>query len=639
MIGFLALDRPQGPGLALAIVRENGYSEYGTWGKRSEDGSRTLFNIASCLKAFVAASLGILIKEFAQGRNTTSLPTGLSTLSWQTKLADVIPGNWELSDPWASKKANLIDILTHVSGLSRNYLKLAKHDLTYKRPHSALDTIRNLRNLRPSHELREKLSYDNQMYTVGAHVITALSGVPFTEFVKDRILKPLRMTQSTYSIDEAAQSGNVIGVKADYRETWRRHLDTNATIVPHRVLETITSAHSIVYGTPTRLTDTIMGYGLGWARFSLAAHDLIYHNGGAPGVSADIIIPVFDDVGIVSLANADEKYPVLHDINVAVLRKLAGNTNESIPDNLLIYPWARFVTSGSRHAHKEDPSTTHELPRLDLTGTYDDVGYGTLTFPTNTAGQYLVDFGSLYPTGYGRNTTPFAHWITRATAHFVVEDGIFVSRVQSAAYQEDPARQITFINWGSEWLIHQTQRGYLEHGWWPANFGEKTWVRTHPLPKGTRSFTYANTLTRPPDGGDHPLWRAATARKKDDRGRQTGQLLYSRRTTSTALQLAADYAFSGTYVIRFRPSDPEEASACPCGALFKTDTHILYDCPHKLIPVARHLSRIVYNGIRTPCGALYRSKNSHRLLTFLQISRAMSKPDPGPVIEMSPEPD
>ena len=51
------------------------------------------------------------------------------------------------------------------------------------------------------------------MYMVGAHVITALSGVQFAEFVKDRILKPLRMTQSTYSIDQAIQSGKA-------SETW-----------------------------------------------------------------------------------------------------------------------------------------------------------------------------------------------------------------------------------------------------------------------------------------------------------------------------------------------------------------------------------------------------------------------------------
>ena len=51
------------------------------------------------------------------------------------------------------------------------------------------------------------------MYMVGAHVISALSGVQFAEFVNDRILKPLRMTQSTYSIDQAIQSGKA-------SETW-----------------------------------------------------------------------------------------------------------------------------------------------------------------------------------------------------------------------------------------------------------------------------------------------------------------------------------------------------------------------------------------------------------------------------------
>jgi hypothetical protein len=34
------LDRHQVPGMALAVVRRNGHSEFGTWGKRSEDGAR-----------------------------------------------------------------------------------------------------------------------------------------------------------------------------------------------------------------------------------------------------------------------------------------------------------------------------------------------------------------------------------------------------------------------------------------------------------------------------------------------------------------------------------------------------------------------------------------------------------------------
>ncbi len=55
--------------------------------------------------------------------------------------------------------------------------------------------------------------------------------------------------------------------------------------------------------------------------------------------------------------------------------------------------------------------------------------------------------------------------------------------------------------------------------------------------------------------------------------------------------------------------------------VLKTDTgnRILYECPHRMLPIARHLSRMVYNDIKTPYHAIYRSKNTHRLLTFLQV--------------------
>ncbi len=82
-------------------------------------GGGSLFNLASCSKAFLSASLGIVIDDFAYGRNTTPLPAGLLNLTWKTKVADILPNDWQLMDPWASQKANLIDILSHVSGVAR----------------------------------------------------------------------------------------------------------------------------------------------------------------------------------------------------------------------------------------------------------------------------------------------------------------------------------------------------------------------------------------------------------------------------------------------------------------------------------------------------------------------------------------
>ena len=51
------------------------------------------------------------------------------------------------------------------------------------------------------------------MYMVGAYIVSTLTGMRFVDFVNNRIFKPLGMSSSTYSIDEALQTGR-------FSETW-----------------------------------------------------------------------------------------------------------------------------------------------------------------------------------------------------------------------------------------------------------------------------------------------------------------------------------------------------------------------------------------------------------------------------------
>ena len=85
---------------------------------------QTLLVIASCSKAFLAASVGILIDDFARGRNQSALPLGVQTLDWHTKLIDFLRDDWKLMDEWASEKAMLRDVLSHQSGLPRQAFAL-----------------------------------------------------------------------------------------------------------------------------------------------------------------------------------------------------------------------------------------------------------------------------------------------------------------------------------------------------------------------------------------------------------------------------------------------------------------------------------------------------------------------------------
>jgi CubicO group peptidase (beta-lactamase class C family) len=57
--------------------------------------------------------------DYEHGRNVTPLPPALSEFNWHTLVQDILPGEWQLMDEWASKKANMKDILSHVSGLPR----------------------------------------------------------------------------------------------------------------------------------------------------------------------------------------------------------------------------------------------------------------------------------------------------------------------------------------------------------------------------------------------------------------------------------------------------------------------------------------------------------------------------------------
>jgi CubicO group peptidase (beta-lactamase class C family) len=40
-------------------------------------------------------------------------------LTWDTKIKNLLPDDWKLMDEWATEKASLRDVLSHVSGLPR----------------------------------------------------------------------------------------------------------------------------------------------------------------------------------------------------------------------------------------------------------------------------------------------------------------------------------------------------------------------------------------------------------------------------------------------------------------------------------------------------------------------------------------
>jgi hypothetical protein len=63
--------------------------------------------------------MGILMDDFASGKNLTALPSSVKSFDWDTKVKALLQDEWVLEDEWSTEKANVRDILSHVSGLPR----------------------------------------------------------------------------------------------------------------------------------------------------------------------------------------------------------------------------------------------------------------------------------------------------------------------------------------------------------------------------------------------------------------------------------------------------------------------------------------------------------------------------------------
>jgi hypothetical protein len=199
-----------------------------------------------------------------------------------------------------------------------------------------------------------------------------------------------------------------------------------------------------------------------------------------------------------------------------------------------------------------------------------------------------------------------------------------MDRIQSASFQKSRARQKAFLAWEHEFELERCLAQFRLH--WTGDSGEG---HTHR----------EKIITEPPSTNNHLLWVAATDIKRDKHGCKTHRPLYSRRTTSTAVQLAVDHAFTGSYAKRFRPSDPVETTACICGATLRTPTHLIREC-------LRHYQVRVNAGIQSHMRMLTleqlhaTTKKAHQLLRFIAEGKvAFRPPEFAPANPVPPEPD
>ena len=137
--------------------------------------------------------------------------------------------------------------------------------------------------------------------------------------------------------------------------------------------------------------------------------------------------------------------------------------------------------------------------------------------------------------------------------------------VQSAAYQKDRARHRAFSQWEEEYHTNHMLEA-----------AKTIWLGVDVCPP---CFAYSHAIITAPSTNHHPPWKECTTRVPATPGSRKKVFKYRRRTTTTALQLVVDHAFTGSYVKRFRPKDLPESLTCKCGAKIRDPNHILRHYP------------------------------------------------------------
>ncbi|MBV1910684.1 MAG: serine hydrolase [Kangiellaceae bacterium] len=319
------------PGIALAVVQKGKVVHSQGYGVASIESSakvdsNTIFKIASNSKAFTGAALAILVE---QGK-----------LNWQDKVIKYLP-NFKMYDDSVTKEFNIIDLLTHRSGLRKGAGDLMLWPETTKFQRD--DIVRNLRYLKPVSKFRKEYAYDNLLYIVAGRVIEKISGMTWEEFIHKNIFDSIGMNRCFAGGIDTSNVSNLVaphalvdgklkvlnanlinkntslmapagGVKCSATDlaTWVKELLSINPVEKAKLQISSTQRDRLWHPvTPlplstTRQTldgSTFHSYALGWRISDYFGHRKVSHTGMLGGSMSQIVIFPELELGIVILTN------------------------------------------------------------------------------------------------------------------------------------------------------------------------------------------------------------------------------------------------------------------------------------------------------------------------------------------------
>lgn len=395
------------PGMSVGIVKNDstvllkgyGITDITNPQKVNEN---TVFAIASNTKTFTSTALSMLEAE--------------GKISWDDKVEDYLP-YFNLYDPYVTHSMTVRDLLCHRSGLETFSGDIIWYGSSYTRE----EVIKRAKFLEPRYDFRTQYGYSNIMFIAAGELFKPATDSTWEEYLSSRILSPLGMDRTYFSINDLKEQENVA---MPHNELEGKNLNvgylnwdnTGAAGCLNSSAKDMCSWLNLqlnngkfngqVIANETALMETRIphinkrigkgsksiwpskhfnSYGLGLEMMDYKGYQVFMHGGGTDGmVSRTVFVPELD-FGFVILTNNSNSLP--YALMYTILDEYIGvNKKHDWVDMFL-----EFKTSNEERTkrleyaneQKRVPNTKTTLPLEKYTGIYNSELYGDVEVKIN----------------------------------------------------------------------------------------------------------------------------------------------------------------------------------------------------------------------------------------------------------------
>ncbi len=392
------------PGIGVGVVAGDklvfakGYG-YRDFGNKLPFTPTTLIQIASNTKLFTAVAAGLLVDS--------------GKLTWDKPVRDSVPAIRFYNDD-LNNTVTLRDMLAHRTGVTR-------HDtIWFKSDFSRPELFDRLKYLEPSEPLRQTFLYNNLMYAAVGYLIELQSGRHWEEFVREKILGPLDMASTVYSIADMLKHPDCGVPYTEKRDTFELYkipyyediagvapcgaIVSNIQDMSHWLIALMNEGKyagrqvlpsNLLKATlepaialPNTLAETRdywellnAAYGMGRETASYRGHLLTFHGGDLPGFHSQVSFMPREKLGVIVLVIGDHCASLYNTIGYNIYERLLGLSQTPWSERLLglRLKGKKAGTEARAKAGADripDARPSHAL--ADYAGEYEHLAYGVL---------------------------------------------------------------------------------------------------------------------------------------------------------------------------------------------------------------------------------------------------------------------